>query len=80
MVLEESGPRHTRSRGVDAASRRARVEERVRPEPISDDGPHSPSWDTQDDEELENALSGGAIEEATSRVTVRKGREGRFVS
>ncbi|XP_057251984.1 uncharacterized protein LOC130591978 [Beta vulgaris subsp. vulgaris] len=83
--FEGSGPRHTRSRGVDALPRRAREEHRVVPIPIPEDVHYSLGWDSQDEDELDNMMDVGGsgdradMGDSTSRATMRKGRGERFV-
>ncbi|KAL6583053.1 hypothetical protein OROMI_005131 [Orobanche minor] len=72
----ESGPRHTRARGVDASVRRQREAARTAHIGSSDVGDEDLEYDSYDDEDMHEG--GGDSSSAVCRV--RKGRGGRFVA
>ena len=72
--VEGSGPRHTRSRGVDASVRRERAASRAADDDMYD---YDPDHDYMEDA---STSAGGEHEEAPSGVFVMQGRGGRFVA
>ncbi|KAL6533033.1 hypothetical protein OROMI_027145 [Orobanche minor] len=79
--LLDSGPRHTRARGVDASVRRQREAARRDHVPCSDFGTEDSSGYYSPDEDYDHDIyEGGDDDSSFDLCRVRKGRGGRFVT
>ncbi|KAL6530871.1 hypothetical protein OROGR_014731 [Orobanche gracilis] len=79
--LLDSGPRHTRARGVDASIRRQREAARRDHVPCSDFGTEDSSgYYSHDEDDDQDIYEGGDDDSSFDLCRVRKGRGGRFVA
>ncbi|KAL6497243.1 hypothetical protein OROGR_029172 [Orobanche gracilis] len=79
--LLDSGPRHTRARGVDASIRRQREAARRDHIPCSDFGTKDSSgYYSHDEDDDQDIYEGGDDDSSFDLCRVRKGRGGRFVA